>query len=318
MLLLPGQLNKPWWLLPTVVWGAPLGEIDQLSGDGAAALLLGNTGVIANVVDSYSLSDEIQDYWRVEGDSFIRTWEDRFVAEEGYLRVLPEVVSGLMKKCKLATKDISKAAFYGPSPRRHSDVAKMLGLDPKTQVQNPLFGKMNNTGAAYPLMLLVAALEEAKPGDKILFASYGDGADAYLLEVTNEIKKLAPRRGVKRHLASKRMLPDHRTYLTWRNLMPGEAARRPPVPAPSASSRWRERDAIDRLHGVKCKSCGLIQYPPQRVCSRCHTKDSWETVKLSDKKAKIFTFSMDYIAGTVDVPLVIVIVDFEGGGQGVI
>ncbi len=297
--------------------GVPRGSFDQTSGDGAAALLFGDTGVIANVVDSYSVSDETLGVWRSEGDSFVSSSEDRFVLETGYLSVLPEAVSGLMQRCNLTPKDITKAVFYSPDARRHGEMARKLGFGPKTQVQEPLFGKMGNTGAAYPLMLLVAALEEAEPGDKVLMASYGDGADAYLLEVTSEIGKLAPRRGVKRHLESKLILADYNTYLHWHGLLSAEAgARRPPVPPLSASAHWREREEIDRLHGVKCKSCGLIQYPPQRICSRCHSKDNWETARLSDKKGKIFTFSLDYIAGTVDVPLAITLVNFEGGGRG--
>ncbi len=296
--------------------GPPRGEFDQTVADGAAALLFGEDGVIARVIDSCSVSDETLDVWRTAGDSFIRSWEDRFTLETGYLKIVPEAVSGLMQKCHLTAKDITKAAFYGPNPRRHGEMARKLGLDPKTQVQDPLFGKMGNTGTAYALMLLVAALEEARPGDKILLASYGDGADAYLLEVTSEIRKLKARRGVKRHLESKRILANYDTYLNWRGLLAAEAARRPPVPPPSPSAHWRERDAIDRLHGVKCQTCGLVQYPPQRVCTQCHTKDNWEAVRLSDKKGKIFTFSLDYIAGTIDVPLAITIINFEGGGRG--
>jgi len=287
--------------------GIPGSEFDQTSGDGAAALLFGNTGVIANVVDSYSVSDEVLDVWRAEGDSVVRTWEDRFVLQAGYLKVLPEAISGLMQKCNLTPKDITKAVFYGPNPRRHAEMARSLGLDPQSQVQDPLFGRMGNTGTAYALMLLIAALEEAKAGDKILMASYGDGADAYLLEVTSEIEKLTPRRGVKGHLESKRILPNRPRVAGGKGL---DGA------PPSASARWRERAEIDRLHGAKCKSCGLVQYPPQRVCSKCHSKDNWEVVRLSDKKGKIFTFSLDYVAPSVDVPLAITVIDFEGGGRG--
>jgi len=292
--------------------GPPRSDFEQTFGDGAAALLLGDTGVIANVVDSYSVSEELMDVWRAEGDNFVRTWEDRFILETGYLKVLPEAVSGLMQKCNLTPKDITKAVYYGPNPRRHGEMARRLGLDPQTQVQDPLFGRMGNTGAAYALMLLIAALEEAKPGDKILLASYGDGADAYLLEVTSEIEKLGPRRGIKGYLESKRTLPNYALYTRWH----GEESRGLSGAPPSVSARWREREEIDRLHGVKCKNCGLVQYPPQRVCTRCHTKDSWETVRLSDKKGKIFTFSLDYVAPSVDIPLAITIIDFEVGGRG--
>jgi hydroxymethylglutaryl-CoA synthase len=84
---------------------------------------------------------------------------------------------------------------------------------------------------------------------------------------------------------------------------------------PSVSARWRERDSIDRLHGAKCLSCGLIQYPKQRICSKCHTKDQWETVRLADKGGKVFTFSLDMLVAGVDSPLAITIIDFNGGGR---
>lgn len=288
--------------------GAPGSEVEQVSGDGAGALLLGGNGVIAEVVGSYSVSDEMIDMWRAEGDMNVRTWEDRFVLETGYLKILPEAVSGLMQKLNLTPKDITKACYYGPNPRRHGEMARRLGLDPETQVQDPLFGRMGNTGAAYSIMLLIAALEEAKPGDKILVASYGDGADAYLLEVTKEIEKFGPKRGIGRNLEAKRISKAVGVRgATMRGLEGGP---------PSISARWREREEIDRLHGAKCLSCGLIQYPPQRICSKCHAKDQWETVRLADKKGKIFTFSLDYLMPGIDRPLAITIINFEGGGRG--
>ena len=227
--------------------GPPRSDVDQASGDGAAAVLVGNEGVIAKVIGSHTVSEELIDLWRAEGDKYVRTWEDRFVYDTGYLKILPEVVAGLLKKMKLAPKDITKAAFYGPTARRHSEMIRKLGLDPK-QVQDPLFSGMGNTGAAYPLMLLVAALEQAKPGDKILVASYGDGADAFLLEVTDAIKNLRPRRGIKGHLASKRILPAMVPWPSQR--VPGVDV--PGLGTPSISARWRERDQIDRLHAGKC------------------------------------------------------------------
>ncbi len=288
--------------------GAPGSDVYQNSGDGAGALLLGDKGVIANILGSHTVSDEMLDNWRAEGDVTVRTWEDRFVLETGYLKVLPEVVAELLKKLNLTPKDITKAAFYGPNPRRHGEMARKLGLDPQTQVQNPLFDKMGNTGTAFPIMLLISALEEAKAGDKILVASYGDGADAYLLEVTSEIGKLAPRHGMAGNLEAKRIRRNVGTRgATMRGLDGG---------APSISARWRDREEIDRLHGVKCNSCGLIQYPPQRVCTKCHTKDDFETVRLSDKKGKVFTYSLDYLVGGIDSPLAITVINFEGGGRG--
>ncbi len=186
--------------------GAPAGDFEQALGDGGAALLLGEKGVIATIEGSYSISDDFSGVWRSDADTFVRTWEDRMVLDEGYSAVLPEAISGLMKKYNLAPGDFAKVVYDTPTDiRRHARVTGGLKFD-AAQLQDPLFMTVGNTGAALAMMMLVAALEEAKPGDRILFASYGNGADAFVLQVTPEIEKVRDRRGIKNHLASKRML----------------------------------------------------------------------------------------------------------------
>jgi uncharacterized OB-fold protein len=81
------------------------------------------------------------------------------------------------------------------------------------------------------------------------------------------------------------------------------------------SALWRESDRNIRLYGATCNHCGYVQYPAQRVCVNCQAKDDSSPVRLSDHPATVFTYSMDYIAGTPDTPLVIAVVDFEGGGR---
>jgi hydroxymethylglutaryl-CoA synthase len=295
--------------------GIPGTTFEQNFGDGAGALLIGDSDVVASIEDSYSVYSEILDVWRADNDTFVRSWEDRFTATHGYLEVVGEAVSGLLKKTGLKPGDFAKAVFYTPDARRSADLAKGLGFDAKTQLQDPLFAVLGNTGAAFPLMLLVAALEEAKAGDRILLASYGDGSDAFVLQVTDQIEKIRDRRGMKGHLGSKKVIDDYRQYLIWRGLLPIEP-RKETVAFISSPALWRERDANLRLRGVKCQACGTIQYPPQRVCTKCHAKDQFEPYRLSDKKAKIFTYSMDYITFPVlERPVVTTTIDFDGGGR---
>jgi hydroxymethylglutaryl-CoA synthase len=294
--------------------GVPRTSLDEICGDGAGALLIGDKDVAVSVEATYSISDEIIDIWRVNGDTFLRYWEERFTSTEGYLRVVAEAVSGLMKKCGYSPHDFAKVVFYTPDGRRVAELAKMLGFDLKNQVQDPLFNVMGNTGAAYPVMLLIAALEEAKAGDRILLASYGNGSDAFVLQVTDQIEKIRNRRGMKGHLTSKRVINDYLQYLRWREILPKDRERKD-VEFISAPAIWREREAIYPLHGVRCKACKTTQYPPQRVCTVCKAKDQFESCRLSDKRAKIFTFSMDYIKPTPEPPTVTTTIEFEGGGR---
>ena len=73
----------------------------------------------------------------------------------------------------------------------------------ETSVADALGAVCGDTGVAHPLVMLVAALEKAKAGDRILVVGFGQGADALLFEVTPEIAKLPARLGVKGHLARK-------------------------------------------------------------------------------------------------------------------
>jgi len=291
----------------------PGSDFERVFGDGAAAFIIGNEDAAVEIKDSYAISDEMFDIWRTDEDKFPRSWEGRFILEEGYFRVLPKALAAYGKKSSLTPKDVSKVIFNGPDPRRHRDMAKMLGLEP-SQVQDPLFGVVGDTGAAFSLMLLAAALEDSKPGDRMLLANYGSGADVLLLEA---MKELDHKRGIKSYISSKKVLSDYLTYLRWHDLveMSEGGRRRPAPPSPSASALWREVDKNIRLHGVKCKHCGAIQYPPQRVCFNCKTHDEFEDYRFADKKGKVFTYSVDGMTPTPNPPFVLTVVDFEEGGR---
>lgn len=297
--------------------GAPMEDFERTSGDGAAAFVIGDKDVAVSIEASHSVSTEIMDVWRTQHDNFVRSWESRFVDFAGYQRMGAEAVGGLLQKCNMKPADFSKVVFYAPDPRSPMGLAKRLGFDPKTQLQDPLFDALGNTGTSFALILLAAALDESKPGDSILLLSYGDGADAILLRVTEKINDIKNRKGVKQYLDSKRMINDYPTYLLWRGLLHPDSEQvyytkfqeNTAVPA-----MWRERNQIFRLHGGKCRECDAIQFPPQRVCAKCHHMGEFDAVRLSDKKGTVFTFSMDYTS-LVDFPTVIPIVDFDGGGR---
>jgi hydroxymethylglutaryl-CoA synthase len=298
--------------------GAPMEEFERITGDGAAGLVIGDTDVAVSIEASYSVSDEIMDLWRTQHDTFVRSWESRFVDSVGYQRIGAEAIAGLLQSCHMKPADFSKLVFSAPDPRSSMSLAAKLGFNPNTQLQNPLLDVLGNTGTSFPLILLAAALDESKPGDSILLLGYGDGADALLLRVTEKIESIKNRKAVKEYLNSKKMINDYPTYLLWRGLLHPDSEKvyytkyqeNTAVPA-----MWRERNRIFRLHGVKCRACNTIQFPPQRVCARCHNLEQFDEVRLSDKRGTVFTFSMDYTS-LVDNPTVVPIVDFEGGGRG--
>jgi len=289
---------------------------EQIFGDGAAAFIVEDSDIVANIENSCSTSDEVLDEWREEG-GYIQTWEDRFILEEGYDKIFYEAVSAFMNENSLTPKDFSKAVLYSPNARRHGTMSKRLGFDPKVQVQDPLFATVGHTGVASTLMALVAALETAKGGDRILLANYGDGADIFQLQATDGIEKIKGRRGIKTYLEGpKKIISDYLKYARWRGLIDiAAAARREAVPMSSASALRRDNDKNLRFYGVKCNHCGYPQFPPQRVCTKCHSKDNFDPYPFSDKKGVIFTFSGDFLGDIPDPPAILSIVNFEGGGR---
>ncbi len=291
---------------------------EEMYGDGAAALLLGNRKVIASLEGSYSLSYDFMDHWRGDGERYNRIWEDRWVRDEGYSKFIPEAISGLIQKYKLSPNDIAKVVYPCMYIRAHATIGKQLGFEPG-QIQEHMFTTVGLTGASNPLMLLVAALEDAKPGDKILVASYGNGSDAMLFEVTQEIEKSGPRKGIKKSLANKKELNSYERMVTFNEVLTIDTAGRGEEGVPtSATIMWRDRKKNYALVGSKCKKCKTPQWPPQHVCvnPKCGAIDEMEEYRFSDKKAHLFTYTGDNLAFSPTPPEMYGIIDFEGGGRG--
>ena len=296
--------------------GSPRGETERASGDGAAAFVIAADGVMAESAGSHSITDNMLDMWRSTGDSFVRTWEDRFATEEGIERIVPEALDGYCERVGITPADVSKVSLYAPDARRHARLARQLGFS-EEQTESSMFGSVGNTGAAFVPMLLAAALEQAGPDAVLLAISYGDGSDVLGFRTTAEIAAAQrPAMGVSGWVESMQPMANYETYAKWREVWTlDDASRRPSPASPSVSALWREGDKNVRLYGARCRVCGYVQYPAQRVCVECRAVDQGEPVRLSDKAGELFTYSMDYIAGAVDTPLVVAVVDFEGGGR---
>lgn len=293
--------------------GAPKGRFEQLLGDGACSIMIGEDAPIAEIQGNYSIFSDFTDLWRAEKDEFLQSGEARFIDEAGYIPVMEEAIKGLLGKYSLAASDFSKVVFYAPNSRAHATLAKKLGFT-SSQVQDPLFGDIGNSGTAAALIMLVAALQTASPGDRILLAGYGDGADAFLLKITDRVAQARPSLNLAPTVAV-----DYGRYLVWRDLIPLDPSALPERSEPSLAARWRERKGIRALYGVKCRRCATPQIHPigqrSRVCVACQAKDDFEDYKFSDKTGKLFTYAIDALQPTLNPPGVNGVVDFDGGGR---
>jgi hydroxymethylglutaryl-CoA synthase len=296
--------------------GYPSGPGEMNFGDAAVALLVSRDQTIAEVRHFDSRYYEIQDTWRSDRDTFVRVAEDRFSMDEGYVDVMVHSVSAALEKYGLAAADVARAAINAPNARQLGAVAKKLRFGETTQVVD-LHGSVGDAGSAASLLGLVAALEQAGRGETILLACYGNGCDTAILETTDLIGSVPACHGVVRHVASRRDLRAYEQYLRWRELVQLQPAARPPIEdrMPSPAAQRREVPWELRLTGTLCRHCGTPQYPPQRVCVNCHTKDDTEPYRFTDVPATVFSYSHDYVMESGDSPVTVTFVDFEGGGR---
>ena len=299
--------------------GKPGSTHEHSYGDVGAALLIGDNQVIASLEGYYSVSYDFTGEWRASGEDFEHSLEDRFIQDEGYNKFIPQAVSGLLQKYKLSIKDFAKLIYPCPNARLHAAIGRKLGAEPE-QIQDPMLTSVGNTGAAHPLMLLVAALEEAKPGDKLLVVSYGNGSDALFLQVTEEIEKTRDMRGTKASLALRTELSNYEKYISFRNILPiekGVRGEKYESYFTPLARQWRERRAILALCGSRCKRCGTPQFPPQRICVKpdCGAVDEMEPYRFSDKKGHLFTYTADNLAYSPSPPRIYGMINFEGGGR---
>jgi len=292
----------------------PGGGNELSFGDAAAAFCLGREDVIAAIEGIFTARQEIISTWRSDRDRFVRNYEDRFGLEMGYKRTVPNAIESAMKEMGLSPEDISKVVIYGASPRHVSGVAGTLGFDPKTQVQDAMFDWVGNTGTAQVPLSLVAALEQAEPGDRILVANYSDGCDVLVLRVTENITAFKEKaRPIAFFQENKNRMP-YVKYMKWREIFQIEPPLRLPPERPSAAALWRDNSSL-ALKGVKCQECGTIQYPPLRVCVECGTKDRMEPYRLAEKVGRLAAFSHDNLASGPDKPTTVAVIDFEEGGR---
>jgi len=234
-------------------------------GDGGAALLMGTENVIAECLGSHSISIDFVDHFRGSQHKYDYNWEERWIRDEGYSKIIPEVVTGLMEKCKVSADDISKFIFPCFFTREHRGIAKKLGLAEKL-VDN-MHDVCGETGTAHALVMLVQALEEANPGDKILVCSFGSGSDALLFEVTDKIKDLPARVGITGSLANKKEVMEYPKFLKFRDLMQTEMGIRAEANKQTAlTTLYRKRKFLLGFVGGECQKCGTRQIPSMDIC----------------------------------------------------
>ena len=293
--------------------GAPEGKMEQQSGDGGAAFVLGTEGVIAEIEASVSFTREFLDGWRAPGERFGHSWEERFALTQAYSPLLQKAVTAVLEKAKVKPDDIARVLLDAPNPRAVDEFARAAKIDP-AKIADSLALTVGQTGAAHVGLMLTAALSSCKPGDRILVVGIADGADAAILRVTPAVTTFHPVHSVGRMVESKGDV-SYPSYLKWREILPTEPPRRPDFDRPAGPPMLRTNKWKFGLVGSRCTACGTPQLPPQRVCVKCQAHDKMEPYGFADRVGRVATYAFDRLAPSLNPPVINVVIDYEGGGR---
>lgn len=270
--------------------GRPGSDDERSGGDAAAAIAVGEDGVIADFLGSASATMEIMDRWRPAGETTARSWEERF-GEAAYLEVADKVVSTALTKAGVRGAPV-EFLVSGAHFRAVAAVRKMFA----ERATADLSAETGHCGTAHGALLLISALEQAEPGQIFALVSLADGVDVLVFRATDSLAGSRPALSLRAQLDSPGYEVDYHRFLTWRGHLVREAPRRPEPARPSAPPTFRNRDW----------KFGLAM--PDNENSRRG---------LSGVHGTIATHTTDHLTPSPSPPTVVAVVDLDGGGRRV-
>lgn len=290
---------------------------ELLWGDGAAALCVGQANLLAEFLGSESLADDFVDHYRGEDADFDYDWEERWIRDEGYLKLIPPTVTALLDRLAIEPGQVNYFILPTDQARTPAAVAGKLGIVEAAVVDNQL-DHCGYTGAAHPLLLLARVLEQARADELILLTGFGQGCDALLFKATGRGREQRPPRGVSGALAAGRPDTNYQRFLAFNDLVERELGKRGETDRQTFLSGFnRRRDLLTAFMGGRCRQCGTLQIPSERYCANpdCNALDSQEPVSFANRHGKVKTWTADRLTFDWDPPAYFGMIEFDGGGR---
>lgn len=290
---------------------------EMLWGDGAAAMTVGSQDVIAEFVAAETAAVDFVDHYRGEESKFDYDWEERWIRDEGFMKVVPGVVKSLLSQAALKEADVSHFIFPTDQARTPAALAKQLGISADAVVDNGIV-KVGVAGAAQPLLLLASVLEKAAPGDIILLTGFGQGCDALLLKATQHINSYKSSFGHREALARSRTETNYNKFLSFNNLIERELGKRGEADKQTYLSGYnRRKDLLTGFIGGKCRECGTVQIPREKYCVNpdCHALDSQDDHEFSGETGTVKTWTADRLTFDWNPPAYFGMVRFDSGAK---
>jgi 3-hydroxy-3-methylglutaryl CoA synthase len=307
---------------PTLVIGSerprarPASTQEMQYGAGAAAFLLGADDVAAEVIGSASSTTLLVDHFRAAGAPYDYFWEERWIRDEGYLKVGADAVRAALANAKVSAAEVARFIFPSPSKGAADAIARAVGV-PATAVADSLDGDCGFVGAAQSLLMLANVLDQASAGQVIVVAGFGQGSDVIVLRTTNAVVAARPASTVSNLLAAG---VTGRSYAQmasfYDEIAPDWGMRAERDTKTALTEQYRSSDQINGFVAGKCSSCGQVQFPQLAYCVNCRAPASALTpVCLAEEGARVLTYTADMLTYHPSPPLYLGFAQFDVGAR---
>ena len=288
----------------------PASAQEMIQGDGAAGALIGDGAAIAEFVAHRSRHADLVDHFRESGQLHDYSWEERWVRDEGYMKIAVGTLKECLAAANVSAGDIVHFVMPSPLARVNEAVAKRLGIA-ATALVSAAHETVGDLGVAQPLAMLDVALRAAQPGALILVAAFGSGCDALLLRRTAlPCPAAAPSPG--------KSETSYLKYLSFTGQIELEWGMRAEMDNRTAlTAAWRDHARVARFEGGQCKQCGTVQFPSTEVCvnPECRAQNTQAPFRLSQARARVLSHTTDFLAYTPHPPFQFGHVDFDAGAR---
>lgn len=195
--------------------GRPRDALEYTAAAGGAAYVIGKTdgSEVAEVEFASSYVSDTPDFWR-RGYERYPMHASRFTGVPAYFHHIVSAVKMVLEN-GYSLGEFDYAVFHQPNTKFPFAVAKTLGIPPKKVEPGVVCNMVGNTYAASSMLGLAKVLDQAKPGERILMASYGSGAgsDVFVLRVSDGLLKKRDRAPLVNDFIERKRYLDYSLYL---------------------------------------------------------------------------------------------------------
>ncbi|WP_420145572.1 zinc ribbon domain-containing protein [Sphingobium sp.] len=286
-------------------------------GAGAAAFLLGNGDDVAvELMGRASMTTLFVDHFRAAAASHDYYWEERWIREEGYAKLVGQSVRAALDDAGVSADMVRHFIFAAPLKNAAAPVARAAGIAPET-VADPLTDDGGYAGAAHAPMMLANVLDGAGAHEVIVVVGFGQGCDILVLRTTPSITAARPARRTADIIASGRSRNAYAQMAAfYGEIAPDWGMRAERDTKTALTEQYRSSRQIGGFVAGQCRSCAQVQFPQLSYCVNCQASASAMTqVPLADLTARVLTYTADALMYYPSPPLYAGFAQFDNGAR---